>query len=84
MTPGEIFAQESKPDGVGINEWIKGLAEKYGASYNTLKPSYYRFHKHKALAKEAEQVGIPIENVGHYWHKGKHFSIFSKTEKDPT
>lgn len=37
--------------------------------------------RHDALKKECENVGIPLESVKHYWHKGKHFSIFSKGEE---
>lgn len=36
--------------------------------------------RHEALSKECERLGIPIDTVRHYWHKGKHFSIFSKNE----
>lgn len=36
------------------------------------------FKKHPALEQECEDVGIPVDSVSHYWHKGKHFSIFSK------
>ena len=35
---------------------------------------------HTALQKECEAVGIPIEDAKHYWHKGKHFSIFAKND----
>jgi hypothetical protein len=35
--------------------------------------------EHPALAEECEHSGIPLEKVGHYWHKGQHFSIFTKT-----
>ena len=31
--------------------------------------------KDNLLSKECGDLGIPIENVKHYWHKGKHFSI---------
>jgi len=34
---------------------------------------------HEALAKYCEKEGIPISSVNHYWHKGKQFSVFSKT-----
>lgn len=36
---------------------------------------------HKALEDECESVGIPVNSVNHYWYKGKHFSIFSKTKE---
>jgi hypothetical protein len=35
-------------------------------------------NKHKALAKECEDKGVPAESVGHYWFKSKHFSMFVK------
>lgn len=35
--------------------------------------------RHKALSDECEAKGIPLEDVKHYWYKGKSFSIFSKT-----
>jgi len=34
--------------------------------------------QHSALAKECENVGLPIKDVKHYWFKGKHFSVFIK------
>lgn len=34
--------------------------------------------EHEALRKECEEKGIPLDDVRHYWHKGKHFSIFVK------
>lgn len=34
--------------------------------------------KHSGLADECEAVGIPLESVNHYWHKGKHFSVHAK------
>lgn len=37
--------------------------------------------EHTALQKECELVGIPTEDVKHYWHKGKHFSIFAKNQE---
>lgn len=33
---------------------------------------------HRALKKECESKGIPIQNVNHYWHKGKNFSLHVK------
>lgn len=36
---------------------------------------------HEGLANECETSGIPLESVKHYWYKGKHFSIFSKTKE---
>jgi hypothetical protein len=33
---------------------------------------------HVGLQKECEAVGIPVESVGNYWYKGKHYSIHAK------
>jgi hypothetical protein len=45
------------------------------------KLSKRRENQHPALTKECETVGIPLEDVRHYWHKGQHFSIFVKGEE---
>lgn len=37
--------------------------------------SYNITEKDDLLSKECKDLGIPIESVKHYWHKGKHFSI---------
>jgi len=37
--------------------------------------------KHKGLQVECEAVGLPIENVGNYWYKGKHYSIHVKNQQ---
>jgi hypothetical protein len=36
---------------------------------------------HPALIKECEENGIPAGGVSHYWHKGKHFSVFVKAQQ---
>lgn len=38
--------------------------------------------KHPLLETECDELGIPIDNVSHYWHKGKHFSIHVKKDVD--
>ena len=37
-------------------------------------------NQHKALEKECEEQGIPIDSVNYYWHKSKRFSINAKGE----
>jgi hypothetical protein len=37
--------------------------------------------QHTALTEECDSVGIPLNNVKHYWHKGQHFSIFVKNKE---
>jgi hypothetical protein len=39
-------------------------------------------YKHPSLAGECEAMGVPIENVNHYWYKGEHHSLHVKTDKD--
>tara|TARA_R110000744_G_scaffold35775_3_gene82660 strand:+ start:234 stop:1361 length:1128 start_codon:yes stop_codon:yes gene_type:complete len=39
---------------------------------------------HKALRYECEEVGIPINKVKQYWHKGKNFSIMVKGDSADT
>jgi hypothetical protein len=39
------------------------------------------YSNHPLLAEETQKLGIPTDNVKHYWHKGKHFSIFVKNEQ---
>jgi hypothetical protein len=36
---------------------------------------------HKGLEEECDAVGIPINSVGHYWYKGKHYSIHAKANE---
>lgn len=36
--------------------------------------------EHRALQDECEDVGIPLENVNHYWYKGKSFSLHVKKD----
>lgn len=37
--------------------------------------------EHSALIDECDAVGIPVNDAKHYWHKGKHFSIFVKNKE---
>ena len=61
---------------LGRNEWLKKIAKEEGVDWKYAKKIYYTHHH--ALTKEAEEVGIPVESITHYWYKGKQFSIFSK------
>jgi hypothetical protein len=40
--------------------------------------------EHDALQQACEEFGIPVNQVGHYWYKGKHISIHAKTESQKT
>jgi hypothetical protein len=44
----------------------------------------YRMNDHEALEKECEAIGIPVEDVKNYWHKGEHFSINVRNEQTNT
>lgn len=66
---------------------INGLANKIIAKHkldcsNATMRMHIRKQKkklsHPALSEECENTGIPLDDVRHYWHKGKHFSIFVK------
>jgi hypothetical protein len=69
-----------------------GTADKIINKYN-LTTSRDGFRKHigilhkrmnnPALSEQCETVGIPIDDVRHYWHKGKHFSVFVKGKETP-
>lgn len=37
--------------------------------------NYINKSLHKGLIEQCDSVGIPVDNVNHYWHKGKHYSI---------
>lgn len=57
------------------------IAERHGLNSESLRKRFERerlVQSHSALAKHAEEVGIPIENVPFYWHKSKPFSIAVK------
>ncbi len=41
---------------------------------------YALITKHRALQKECESSGIPMDEVNHYWYKGKHFSLHVKNK----
>lgn len=38
--------------------------------------------KSPALVEECERVGLNVDDVTHFWHKGKQFSILSNTKKE--
>ena len=41
---------------------------------------YALITKHRALQKECDLQGIPMDDVNHYWYKGKHFSLHVKNK----
>jgi len=72
-----ILKESPRLDSESQRQWLKRIS---GGEYAKYRTSYFRHRNkfHVALEDEAEKVGIPVESIGHYWHKGKHFSIFSK------
>jgi hypothetical protein len=63
-----ILSQDHLPKSIeAIRKWAQSFIET-----ETLKAD------HAALSQECEDVGIPIEAVNHYWHKGKRLSIHAK------
>jgi len=45
------------------------------------KEEYSLVTDHRALRDECESSGIPLENVNHYWYKGKNFSMHVKGDE---
>jgi hypothetical protein len=73
----KAFADHPKMKGELSKDYMKRIGSIVGRSPLTVKQRY-EMEDHTALKEECDAVGIPIESVGHYWHKGKNFSIFSK------
>lgn len=54
------------------------IAERHGLNSESLRKRFERerlVQSHSALAKHAEEIGIPIDNVNYYWHKSEKFSV---------
>jgi len=70
------------------NEIAREICKKLGTdNFDRIRLIASRhINKHAAsdtlLAEECDNLGIPLENVKHYWHKGKHFSINVNNHKD--
>lgn len=58
-----------------------GLKPNKCGTYWVSKELKAEINRHKALEKECDLLGIPVDSVNHYWHKGKNFSIHAKNEK---
>lgn len=46
-----------------------------------LKQNQHQKYQHLALDTECANVGIPLNDVNHYWYKGEHFSIHVNNKK---
>jgi hypothetical protein len=71
----------------GSSKIARILIEKHGLGEDNLNAlrlyvsRRYAPKGHEALSEECESLGIPVEDVNHYWHKGKHFSIHAKNNQ---
>jgi hypothetical protein len=74
-------------------DMAKDLASKYDFDYSDRFRRVVSVYKkralgagspHTGLAQECEKVGIPIDDVNHYWYKGQHYSVHVKGDEfDP-
>lgn len=85
LTNGEIAAKVgTSPDYVSdVRSQLraKGIIPALPSDYKSGQKVSDIYKEHEGLANECETSGIPLESVKHYWYKGKHFSIFSKTKE---
>jgi len=75
----EIFNSSPQNEGETSYKYFERIALQQNTTSKYVNKKYYE--NHRALAKEVEKIGIPLESVSHYWHKGEHFSIFSKANQ---
>ena len=54
---------------------------KKGIEFGAILSRKKKLEKHEALEAEAKRVGIPIDDINHYWYKGEHFSIHVGNKK---
>ena len=85
LTNGEVAAKaKTTPEYVGkVRSALraKGEIPPLPQDYKSGQKISDLYKDHEGLAEECEASGIPLESVKHYWYKGKHFSIFSKTKE---
>jgi hypothetical protein len=62
---------------------IYGMSETVNAIRKRISRENIR-QKNQALLQECEKIGIDVNSVSSYWHKGKHFSIMAKGNSQPT
>lgn len=68
-------------DAVRKRGYTLGLPKKPSDFYGRLQFKKKQSDEHKALNDECEAIGIPKEDVNHYWYKGEHFSIHVNNKK---
>jgi hypothetical protein len=76
----ELFFEEGKTAKEAAEQVIKEFNLK--DRYSSVERNIYNWTKDKGLYDECKTAGIDYDNVNHYWHKGKHFSINVKKDNE--
>jgi len=89
----EIFKKEIRDNGLNHSEVARKYSEQCNSPFNGIRihlrnmakkddefKSNFYSTEHKALKEECDAVGIPKDNVNHYWYKGENFSIHVKNQ----
>lgn len=74
-----LYFEENK----GPREIARQLTQELNLNENikSIERNINNWTKDKGLYEACKIAGIDYENVSHYWHKGKHFSINVKKDK---
>ena len=75
----ELFFEENKT----VKEILETVTKEFDLKENsiTIQRNIYNWTKDRGLYDECKEAGIDYDNVKHYWHKGKHFSINVKKDQ---
>jgi hypothetical protein len=79
----ELFAEGK----LNKTQIAKSLKDKYNLpmSEETVRKEVCRqITKHRALVEECNVIGVPVDKVKYYWHKGKNFSMNVKGDAAPS
>jgi hypothetical protein len=79
----ELFAEGK----LNKTQIAKSLKDKYNLpmSEETVRKEVCRqITKHRALVEECNVIGVPVDKVKYYWHKGKNFSMNVKGDSAPS
>lgn len=68
-----LFFEEGKT----IKEIVNQVVNEFNLKEHlpTIERNIYNWTKDRGLYEACKGAGIDYDNVSHYWHKGKHFSI---------
>lgn len=75
-----LFFEEGKTAKEAAEQVIKEFNLK--DRYSSVERNIYNWTKDRGLYEECKKAGIDYDNVNHYWHKGKHFSINVKKDNE--